>query len=238
MTRSQVRFLLGTPMVIDSFDADRWTTCTACGAVTSARSRAAISSSGSTATRSRASKSRSRCRVPSQRRQLNSSASSGPHARAAPPRLRILDERTQDFDPVAGRQHAVARHFTPEDPDAAGRGVDGWMQGQDPGSLNGLARGAPGGNLEGSTVWRSASAQATSIAIVSAATETPAARGARMRPRGGCRRFRRRGRAQAPRSRPESRIGPARSTRVPASRSARSPIDPRVRQMGHPRGSS
>jgi outer membrane protein assembly factor BamE len=24
MTRSQVRFLLGTPMVIDSFDADRW----------------------------------------------------------------------------------------------------------------------------------------------------------------------------------------------------------------------
>lgn len=24
MTRSQVRFLLGTPMVIDSFDSDRW----------------------------------------------------------------------------------------------------------------------------------------------------------------------------------------------------------------------
>jgi outer membrane protein assembly factor BamE len=24
MTRSQVRFLLGTPMVIDSFDANRW----------------------------------------------------------------------------------------------------------------------------------------------------------------------------------------------------------------------
>jgi len=24
MTRSQVRFLLGTPMVIDAFDADRW----------------------------------------------------------------------------------------------------------------------------------------------------------------------------------------------------------------------
>ena len=24
MTRSQVRFLLGTPMVVDSFDADRW----------------------------------------------------------------------------------------------------------------------------------------------------------------------------------------------------------------------
>lgn len=24
MTRSQVRFLLGTPMVIDTFDADRW----------------------------------------------------------------------------------------------------------------------------------------------------------------------------------------------------------------------
>jgi outer membrane protein assembly factor BamE len=24
MTRSQVRFLLGAPMVIDSFDADRW----------------------------------------------------------------------------------------------------------------------------------------------------------------------------------------------------------------------
>ena len=24
MTRSQVRFVLGTPMVIDPFDADRW----------------------------------------------------------------------------------------------------------------------------------------------------------------------------------------------------------------------